>query len=186
MPDLLSLLTRKVGSPAKSMELLKRNRESLGVDCEPTDPGLMALSLCSAGFSSETVSSLLTWREFEAFSANLLRASGYEVRENVRLLKPRAQIDLVALGPSVILSVDCKHWRRGTSRSALAKFARDQLKRNMLLRRTLSDSRPVVSVILTLTEQGERFVDGVAVVPLHTLRSFLDSVDEYMDVLASF
>lgn len=177
------MLTRKLGSPERSMLLLEKNRESLGVECEPTDPGLVAMSLCSLGVPPEEVSSLLSWREFEAFSANLLRSAGYEVRENVRLREPPAQIDLVATGTSLVLSIDCKHWKRGASISTLAKVAQDQSRRSEHLRRTLPDSRPIASVIITLAQQGERFVDGAAVVPLYSLRSFLDSVEGYMEFL---
>lgn len=185
MPDLLSLLTRKLGSPRLSMQLLEKNREDLGVLCDPTDPGLVAVSLCSLGVPLEDVSALLSWKEFEAFCADLLRSAGYEVRENVRLRKPTAQIDLVATGTSLVLSVDCKHWKKGASVSSLAKVAQDQHRRNQLLRKTRPGLPPIVSVILTLAQQGERFVDGAAVVPLFALRSFLSSVDGYREFLVS-
>jgi hypothetical protein len=183
MTDLVTLLTRKLGSAERSISLLERNRELMGVDCEPTDPGLVAMSLCSVGVPPEEVSSLLSWKEFESFCANLLRSAGYEVRENLRLRKPTAQIDIVALGPSLVLSVDCKHWRRSASASTLARVARDQLRRSVLLRKSLSGPRPILSVIITLAQQGERFVEGTAVVPLYSLRTFLNSIDEYADLL---
>ena len=183
MPDLVSLLTRKLGSPERSMQLLERNREALGVDTEPTEPGLVAMSLCSLGVPPEEVSSLLSWKEFESFCGDLLRSAGYDVRENVRLRKPTAQIDLVATGTSLVLSIDCKHWKRSASTSALAKVAGDQHKRNAFLRKTLSGSLPIASVIITLTQQGERFVDGAAVVPLYSLRSFLNSIEGYRELL---
>jgi len=43
------------------------------------------------------------------------------------------------------------------------------------------DGRPIFSVILTLSEQTERFVEGVAVVPLRTLRDFLESLGGLKD-----
>jgi len=185
LSDLVSLLTRKLGSPRRSMQLLERNREELGVRCDPTDPGLVAMSLCSLGVPPEAVSALLSWKEFEAFCADLLRAAGYDVRENVRLRKPTAQIDIVATGTSRVLSVDCKHWKRGASSSVLTKVAEDQRKRNELLRRASPGSPPIVSVILTLAQQEDRFMAGAAVVPLFALRSFLSSVDEYAELLVS-
>jgi Holliday junction resolvase-like predicted endonuclease len=183
LPDLISMLARRLGSPERAMQLLERNREALGVDTEATDPGLVAVSLCSIGVQPEEVSSLLSWKEFESFCGDLLRSAGYEVRENVRLRKPTAQIDLVATGASMVLSIDCKHWKRSASVSTLAKVAQDQRKRNGLLRKTLSDSLPIASVIITLSQQAERFVDGAAVVPLYSLRSFLDSVEGYRELL---
>lgn len=185
MPDLVSLLARRLGSSERSLALLERNRESLGVDCDATDPGLVAMSLCSLGARPEEVSTLLSWREFESFCAVLLRSAGYDVRENVRLRKPTAQIDLVATGVSHVLSVDCKHWKRSASVSTLARVAQEQQTRNGLLRKSLSDSPPILSVIITLAPQGDRFVSGAAVVPLFALRSFLNSVDEFLGLLVS-
>jgi len=165
------------------MQLLERNREALGVQTEPTDPGLVAMSLCSLGVPPEEISSLLSWKEFESFCADLLRSAGYDVRENVRLRKPTSQIDLIATGTSLVLSIDCKHWKRSASISALSRVAEDQHRRNEHLRREFPEWRPIASVILTLSQQGERFVDGAAVVPLYSLRSFLSSVDGYRELL---
>ena len=167
------------------LSLLERNRETLGVDCEPTDPGLVAVSLCSLGVPPEEVSSLLSWKEFESFCADVLRSSGFEVRENVRLRKPTAQIDIVARGTSIVLSIDCKHWKRGASASVLAKVAGDQHRRNKQLRTTIPEAPPIVSVVITLAQQTDRFASGAAVVPLFALRSFLNSVDEYLELLES-
>jgi Holliday junction resolvase-like predicted endonuclease len=185
LPDLVSLLTRKLGSPMRSMQLLEKNRGELGVDCDPTDPGLVAMTLCSIGVPPEDVSSLLSWKEFESFCADLLRAAGFAVRENVRLRKPTAQIDIVAEGASVVLSVDCKHWKRGASASALAKVAQDQHRRNESLRKTIPDAPPIISVVITFAQQPERFASGAAVVPLFALRSFLNSLDDYRGELVS-
>lgn len=165
------------------MSLLERNRESLGLSCEPTDPGLVAMSLCSLGASPEEVSSLLTWKEFESFCADMLRSAGFEVRENVRLRKPAAQIDVVARGTLIVLSVDCKHWKKEASPSLLARVAQDQKRRNKQLRQSDPDLPPIISAVLTLAQQSERFVSGAAVVPLYSLRSFLNSIDEYAGLL---
>ncbi len=186
MTDLVALLARRLGSSERALSLLESNRKTLSVDCEPTDPGLVALSLCSLGVPPEEVSSLLSWKEFESFCADILRSAGFEVRENVRLHKPTAQIDIVARGTSIVLSIDCKHWKRGASASTLARVAQDQHKRNKQLRSTIPDAPPIVSVVITLAQQSERFASGAAVVPLFALRSFLNSVDGYRGLLESF
>ena len=186
MTDLVALLARKLGSSERTLSLLESNRETLGVDCEPTDPGLVAMSLCSLGVPPEEVSSLLSWKEFESFCADVLRSAGFMVRENVHLRKPAAQIDIVAKGISIVLSIDCKHWKRGASASALARVAQDQNKRNKQLRATIPDAPPIISVVLTLAQQSERFASGAAVVPLFALRSFLNSIDDYRGLLDSF
>ncbi|HMD78972.1 MAG TPA: restriction endonuclease, partial [Nitrososphaerales archaeon] len=125
----------------------------------------------------------LGWRDFESFCALFFRARGYEVKENLTLRKPRAQIDLVAIGPSYAFCVDCKRWKKGHSPAVLQKFATAQKKRSSLLRKVLKDPRPILSVILSLSAPSGDFVDGVAVVPIGSLTGFLDSVEAYLDRL---
>ncbi|MGP8124346.1 MAG: restriction endonuclease [Nitrososphaerales archaeon] len=146
-------------------------------------PVLTALTLIASGATEEEAASSLTWKDFEGFCAQLLRASGYIVRENVYLSHPRAQIDLVATGPLFVINLDCKHWKRAPSRSALEGFALAQLRRSRLLRRSLDDSRPIISAILSFSEPAGSFVEGVAVVPLRTLRNFMDTVESYSCLL---
>ena len=112
-----------------------------------------------------------------------MRAGGYDVRENVYMSRPRGQIDLVASGPIYTISMDCKHWKRAPSARSLESLARAQLRRSRLLRRSLDDPRPIVSAILSLSDPSERFVGGVAIVPLRVLRDFLDTVESYSSLL---
>lgn len=142
-----------------------------------------ALCLIASGVPEEEAARSLTWKDFEGFCAQLLRASGYAVRENVHLSRPRAQIDLVATGPLSILNLDCKHWKRAPSPSALEGFALAQLRRSRLLRKSLDDPKPIISVILSFSESAGGFVQGVAVVPLRTLRDFLETVESYSALL---
>jgi hypothetical protein len=146
-------------------------------------PVLVALDLIASGVPEEEAARSLTWKDFEGFCAQLLRASGYAVRENVYLSRPRAQIDLVATGPLFVINLDCKHWKRAPSRSALEGFALAQLRRSRLLRRNLDDPRPIISAILSFSESVGSFVQGVAVVPLRTLRDFLETVESYSGLL---
>jgi hypothetical protein len=146
-------------------------------------PVLTALDLIASGVPEEEAACSLTWKDFEEFCAQLLRASGYAVRENVYLSRPRAQIDIVATGPLFVINLDCKHWKRAPSRSALEGFALAQLRRSRLLRRNLNDPRPIISVILSFSESAGSFVQGAAVVPLRTFRNFLETVESYFGLL---
>lgn len=159
-----------------------RNELGLGEE-DLLSPVCVAYALMKLRIQTEEVSRLLTWREFEGLAGALLRASGYEVRENVFLTKPRAQIDVVARGPSLTLCIDCKHYVREPGPSSIAKFAKAQLKRSAQLRRKVGGTRPIASVILSMSEPEGTFVEGVAVVPVRTLRSFLTNVDAYTEML---
>ena len=183
-PSLISMLQARRPSPASVREALAEACRDLGLDeSDAASPVCMGYALLKTGAQPDEVSRLLTWREFEDLSAALLEVSGFAVRKNVVLTKPRAQLDIVATGVSLLLSVDCKHYRRGSSPALLAKFATAQLRRGALLRKRTDDPRPIVSVILSMSEPEGRFVEGVAVVPVRTLRSFLTTIDSYQRLL---
>ncbi len=181
--DLFASLSRRAGSSQNAAKLVRSTAEEVGVPVDYASQALVALALCRQGSRPEEVSAFLDWAEFESFCSRLLVASGYFVKENVIMKKPRAQIDLVAFGPSVVLSVDCKHWKREHTPSALRELAAKQMKRSRLLRRKYPDARPIVSAILSFSASQGTFVDGVAVVPLRTLRSFLGAVESYAEFL---
>jgi hypothetical protein len=181
--DLFASLSRRAGSPEKAAKLVESTAKEVGVPVDYGSQALVALALCRQGGRPEEVSAFLDWAEFETFCSRLLVSSGYSVKENVILKKPRAQIDLVAFGPSLVLSVDCKHWKREHAPSVLKDLAAKQIKRSRRLRRTYVDVKPIVSAILSFSASQGTFVDGVAVVPLRTLRSFLGSVESYAEFL---
>ena len=70
------------------------------------------------------------------------------------------------------------------SNAGLEKITAAQLRRSQLFRKTAgADARPIFSAILTLSEQRERFVKGVAIVPLFTLRDFIGSIEAVRGLL---
>lgn len=177
----MSMLKARRRSGASLRAALEDASMDLGMDVgDLLSPVCVGYALLKMGAQPDEISRLLSWREFEQLSAALLKASGYSVQENVVLTKPRAQLDVVGTGPSLLLSVDCKHYLRGNGPSALVRFARDQLKRGALLRNKIDDPRPIASVILSMSEPEGKFVEGVAVVPIRTLRSFLTTIDSYL------
>lgn len=166
-------------------DAIRLERElSLELGIEPSEGnrkvlhGLVAIRL---GLPAKAVAGHLGWRDFESFCAALFRARGYDVRENLYLRKPRAQVDVVAIGPSRVVSVDCKHWRRDHGPSALSRIALAQKMRSQLLRKVIPGEKPILSVILSLSAPSGDFVDGVAVVPIGALRDFMDALDSVSD-----
>jgi hypothetical protein len=57
------------------------------------------------------------------------------------------------------------------------------LRRSQFLRRKLEDKRPIASVILSMSAPEGRFVDGAAVVPVRTLKSFIETIDSHLGAL---
>ena len=142
-----------------------------------------ALAAVRLGAAPEVVSKHLGWKEFESFCARLLRLSGYVVRENVVITKPRVQIDIVASGPTMTLSIDCKHWSKAHSNTSLADIAAAQKRRSLILKRRMAGGPPIASVILSFSAPEGGFVDGVALVPVRTLTNFVQSVESYTRML---
>jgi len=142
-----------------------------------------AIAAVRAGTPSDAVARILDWKEFEGFCASLLRAKGFAVTENLTMTKPRGQVDLLARTTSVALAVDCKHWARTRGASALSRVASAQARRADLLRTKLGKVEPMVVVIVVLSEEATRYVNGAAVVPIHALGDFVDNFDSYADGL---
>lgn len=159
-------------------------RLQTGLDGPLPDQALSAVALIRSGMAPESVSSLLTWREFEGFCAEVLRARGYAVTTNVVLTKPRRQIDIFAEGSSLSLCVDCKHWGRPFSSPSLEKVVTDQMERASLFREKRSFQSPILPVILTLVDSTTRTVLGVPIVPIFAVGDFLASVSRFDPGLA--
>lgn len=181
--QLLVVLERRLGKAGAGRALRDAGSELGLSEGEYTSPVAAAYSLLKINLQADEVSRLLSWQDFERLTGALLRSSGYDVRQNVYLRKPRAQIDVVATGPSITLSVDCKHYRREQGAASLERAALAQLRRSALLRRVSDDPRPIASMILSMSEPEGKFVRGAAVVPVRTFQSFLNSLDSYHGLL---
>jgi len=183
--DFLSILRRRCGSEEVLAATLGALEEELGGGrTSESLNALAAIALIKRGLDAQTLAKGLKWEEFEEFCAGLFRASGYEVTRNIVLRKPRLQIDILARSNEIALSVDCKQWRKTAGGSALMRFAKSQLARTEALRaKNMLGEAPCASLILTLTEEAPRFVQGVAIVPIFSLRSFLGSLYEFRENL---
>lgn len=181
---LYQLLEKKTGSEERAREVLSDVAQKLGLPPDaPMDEQLAGLALCSRGATPESVARSLSWKDFEGFCSKILRAKGYQVRENIYLRKPRAQVDVLGVSSRISVAVDCKHWSRSSGYSALGRLVDSQKARAKRLHDTLDRIGLIAAVILTLTDQGARFVNGGAIVPIFALGSFLDSIDSHEEHL---
>jgi len=142
-----------------------------------------AVAACTSGIPPETVSKFVDWKGFEGFCAALLTSMGYRTTQNILFRKPRAQIDILARGGNVALLIDCKHWTRSGGRAALWTAVLAQGRRADLVRASMKDIEPMAVVIVSVGDDSARFIDGAAVVPIHTLRDFADNIPRYSEHL---
>ncbi len=179
-------LASKLGSKAAARRAIVQVAGDLGLPADAPENVSAALALTKLGCDVDRVARSLAWDEFEDYCALVISAAGYTVRRNVRLRKPTRQIDIVAESPSLVLSVDCKHWRRGAGAATLAAPALAQTERTRLFagRSTKGGSTAFLPVLLTMVDNQVRVVKGVPVVPLQALREFLSSVSRFDEGLS--
>lgn len=128
----------------------------------------------------EHISTYLSWKDFEKLTSELLTSFGYQTRTNVRLAKPRMEVDVVGTGlDGFTIAVDCKHWKRNNL-SSISVFCEKQAARAKRLIEHDKSISQVVPVVLTLHAESVRFVHGVPLVPILKFRSFLLDVKGFL------
>jgi len=159
----------------------------------------LAVKAVAMGADVEYVSNMLSWQEFEDISAVALEKNGYNVAKNVRFkyVARKWEIDIVGCRKPVAICIDCKHWRRGTSPSALRRITEAQVERTRALADVLPnvslelectkwDKAKFVPAILTLMPVNFKFYDKVPIVPVLQLQDFLSQLPAYTESLKYF
>jgi hypothetical protein len=124
------------------------------------------------GCDIEHVSGHLSWRDFEKLASEVLGSFGYRTQTNVRLTKPRMEIDVVGVSTGFAVAVDCKHWKR-SNLSSIVSFSKKQAARAHRLLKHDKKISLAVPVIMTLHSESVSFAGGVPVVPVHKFKSFV-------------
>jgi hypothetical protein len=128
----------------------------------------------------EQISRYLSWKDFEKLASEVLRSFGYRTRTNVRLVKPRMEIDLVGTSTDgFTIAVDCKHWKR-SNLSSITNFSQKQVARSERLLKYDKTISQVVPVMLTLHAESVMFIGRVPLVPIHRFRSFIIDVKGFL------
>ncbi len=148
----------------------------------------LAIDAVANGSDPQTVARFLSWREMEDFIAEACRRAGFLSRTSFRLTVDgkRAEVDVLAAGSSLCLAVDCKRWSKSLSGQTLRKIVEKSLHRTMLLKNYLEKRFGgdhlvfLAPVVISLYEPSERVVSGVFVVPIHSIRGFLTSVENVL------
>lgn len=155
-----------------------------------------ALELTRLGADIETVSRILTWRDFEELISNYLEMNNYHVIKNVRFGARRYEIDVLGVNQitSMAIVVDCKHWSPGYSkRGKLYEVCRNhRLKAEefnaycySLIGKypIVTRAKYMVPVVITLTETISGFLSGTFIVPILKFSDYLANMNYYIDLL---
>jgi Holliday junction resolvase-like predicted endonuclease len=171
-------------------------------DCVQIDSNTrlkLAVHAAILGGDIETVSNLLCWQEFEEIAAFALKNNGYKVQNNVRFSQSgrRWEIDVVGCKKPLVVCIDCKHWAKTISPSALRKIADLQVDRT----RAFADFLPTAKLkfpcitwprakfipsLLSLMPSAYKFVHDVPVVPVLKLQDFIEQLPLYTHEIKFF
>ena len=184
--------------------------ESLGLNRELDDSWIvsrrnriaLAFRAVALGSAIETVVELLTWKDFEGFVAEILEENDFHCVESFRrrgngIIKGM-EIDVVGVRGKTIVSIDAKMWgiRSGKS-SALARAAEKQKERTARLanqmNRLAQKLKPLpdgayslVPIIVTWMVENIEFHEGVPVIPVFKLNSFILDLQMYDGMYVTF
>jgi len=131
------------------------------------------------GCDIEQVSRHLSWKDFEELASKVLQSLGYKTMTNVRLTKPRMEIDVVGINSGFAIVIDCKHWKRNNV-SSISNYSRKQVARTERL--VAHDRRIVLAVpiVLTLHSESVQLIEGIPIVPIFRFKSFVMDVNGFL------
>ena len=162
----------------------------------------LALIAATHGASVVDIVNLLTWKDFEGFVSGILAENNYRCVESFRRrgnsLIRGMEIDVVGVRGGTIIAVDAKMWGiRSGKASALKSAAEKQKKRTVELAseldrlskklNTLTEGPyTIFPVIVTWLVEEVELHEGVPVVPVFKLNSFILDLEQYEDMVVSY
>jgi Restriction endonuclease len=141
-------------------------------DADRIKTAMLALRM---GTDLERISEGLTWKDFEAFSQELLNLYGYKTHVNLRFTNPSMEIDVIGIRRDLAILIDCKHWKKNNLAST-SEYAKKQLRRSKLFLKKKTGVSFALPVILTLHAEKVQLIDKIPVVPISKLDSFLKDI----------
>ncbi len=147
----------------------------------------LALDIARAGRLRDSARAL-TWQEFERFAEECLEEAGFQTEKNVRVQGDgRAwQIDVVGFRGDLVVTMDCKHWNTPGYLSKFKLAAEHQRTATLHLlarpvEKTIRGDKELqaLPVILTPSEPRGQLSEGVVLVSVEKLPSFLSGVTPY-------
>jgi hypothetical protein len=164
------------------------------VNLTPQSRLKLAFLLIRSGIEIEKALIHLDWKEFEAFTLDILLHHDFQVYSRVRFKssnKKRYEIDLLAIRNPIILCIDCKHWSsRARKKHALKKAVEKQVERTKAFSKDgdlskfyieKDNSLFLMPVLISWLAEDIKTHQNVPIVPIFQLSSFLNQIDVYMN-----
>lgn len=128
-----------------------------------------------------------------------MEKNGYHTQKHFRFRhnKRGAEIDVLGFKEPLILSVDCKHWKKCWQKSAIIKAVRAQVKRTYAFAQYISvlkdknlitnwKETKIIPILVTLSVTPFKLYENVPVIPIYHLQNFLLENPFYEDKLKVF
>ncbi len=132
----------------------------------PSDRLKTAIMAMQIGCDIERASTSLTWKDFEALTVEILHRFGYTTQTNVRLTKPRCEIDVIGIHSTCAIV------------SSVSSCAKKQLERTqLLLEKQTHTITSAIPILVTLHYERVSFINKVPIIPINVLNSFLSEFD---------
>jgi len=154
----------------------------------------LAQTLMNAGIELELILNSFGWSDVEELVSEITIKHGFQVNRNYRfkLDNKRYEIDIVAVRRGLVLSIDCKRWKR-IPPSSVKRIVEKHLARTKALaekiireKRLHKDLKEVIPVVITTLHPRVKFHLNVPIVPVRMLNNFLLELDIYKDELMKF
>lgn len=151
------------------------------------DPGLRtiyATSFEAIGSTGdlEMVSEGAPWQDFERLAGFIFEKNDFRVTVNTvkTWRKKRRQYDVIARKGNQTVLAECKRWSGNRYRlSALKRAVMDHKERTVFYETITNEE--AIPVIVTLIEEEIRVFEGVPLVPVRKLNSFICELDTLAD-----
>jgi protease II len=127
----------------------------------------------------QKVSKEVVWQKFERLAAFIFEENDFQVKTNIVKTsnKKRRQYDVIAKKKDKTFLIECKKWAGNRSRlSALRTAAKKHIERSGFYRDLTNEN--VLPIVVTLIEEEIRFIEGVPIVPIMKLNSFINEEDK--------
>lgn len=144
-----------------------------------TDRMKTALLALRLGCDIVQIGRVLNWKDFEAFASNVMKELGYRIETNITFTKPRFQIDVIGIFSNSALVIDCKHWK-DSNYTMISRAAVNQIRRTRLLTEKRVDISCALPVVLTLHNCTNSVAEGIPVVSISNLPSFLSHLEDHI------
>jgi hypothetical protein len=191
---LTSTTSKKLLQKMQNENLVYLNGDS--VEVNSASRLKLAIKAATLGADIERISDLLGWQEFEEIASLALKNNGCTAKKNVHFTNKgrRWEIDVVGCSKPLVVCIDCKHWQRAITPSALKKMVDAQIERTEAFADSLPNPKlrvdcalwekaKFIPVVLSLVPCAYKFYYQVPIGPILQLQDFITLLPAYVHEL---